>query len=215
MNPIPASRMQWPICSGVRSILTPSAASTSAAPERDDSARLPCLATGTPAPATMSAAQVEILYEPEASPPVPTTSMASGGAATRSILLRMVVTAPVISSTVSPRTRSAMRSAPICDGVASPAIICSKASADSSRVNCEPVATLPMRPLKSTAKSLNPPAPARSAAPVAWRCGVRSKHSMPRQCRGNSSASDDRARRQCFRDGIARHEPEAAHAQAP
>ena len=44
-----------------RSILTPSAVSTSAAPDFDDSARLPCLATGTPAPATMNAAQVEML----------------------------------------------------------------------------------------------------------------------------------------------------------
>ena len=85
--------------------MTPSACSTSAAPDFDDSARLPCLATGTPAPATMKAAQVEMLNEPEASPPVPTTSMASAGAFTPSILARMVVTAPVISSTVSPRTR--------------------------------------------------------------------------------------------------------------
>ena len=54
---------------------------------------------------------------------MPTTSMASGGAATRSILARMAVTAPVISSTVSPRTRSAISSAPICDGVASPDIM--------------------------------------------------------------------------------------------
>ncbi len=57
----------------------------------------------------MSAAQVEILNEPEASPPVPTTSMASGGASTRSIFARIVVTAPVISSTVSPRTRNAIK----------------------------------------------------------------------------------------------------------
>ena len=128
-------------------MLTPSAASTSAAPERDDSARLPCLATGTPAPATMNAAQVEMLNEPEASPPVPTTSMASGGASTRSILPRMAVTAPVISSTVSPRTRNAINSAPICEGVASPDIICSKALAASSRVSVAPVATLPMSAL--------------------------------------------------------------------
>ncbi len=33
-----------------QSMLTPSAVSTSAEPERDDSARLPCFATGTPAP---------------------------------------------------------------------------------------------------------------------------------------------------------------------
>ena len=53
MKPMPASATQRPTCSGVMSILTPSEDSTSAAPERDDSARLPCLATGTPAPATM------------------------------------------------------------------------------------------------------------------------------------------------------------------
>ncbi len=52
-----------------------------------------------------------MLNEPEASPPVPTTSIASGGAFTPSILARMVVTAPVISSTVSPRTRKAISSA--------------------------------------------------------------------------------------------------------
>ena len=52
-----------------------------------------------------------MLNEPEASPPVPTTSMASGGAVTRSILARMAATAPVISSTVSPRTRSAIEQA--------------------------------------------------------------------------------------------------------
>src|SRR4029077_4093295 len=147
MKPIPASAMQRPISSGARMILTPSAASTSAAPEREDKARLPCLATGTPAPATISAAQVEMLNEPEASPPVPTTSTAFGGASTRSILPRIAVTAPVISSTVSPRTRSPISSAPICDGVASPDIICSKAVAASSRVSAAPVATLPIKPL--------------------------------------------------------------------
>ena len=61
-----------------------------------------------------------MLKEPEASPPVPTTSMASSGASTVSISARMAVTAPVISSTVSPRTRSPISSAPICDGVRRP-----------------------------------------------------------------------------------------------
>src|SRR6476661_1478704 len=143
--------MQRVISSGRRSIFTPSALSTSAAPERDESARLPCLATGTPAPATMKAAQVEMLNEPEASPPVPTTSTASLGAVTPSILARMVVTAPVISSTVSPRTRSAINSPPICEGVASPDIMRSKAEAASSRVSEAPVATLAMSALKSSA----------------------------------------------------------------
>ena len=71
----------------------------------------------------MKAAQVEMLKEPEASPPVPTTSIAPGGALTLSILARIAVTAPVISSTVSPRTRSAISRPPIWEGVASPDII--------------------------------------------------------------------------------------------
>src|ERR1700720_602978 len=150
IKPIPASRIHSSICSGDSSMFTPKAESTSAAPERDDNARLPCLATGTPAPATISAAQVEILNEPEASPPVPTTSIASGGACTRSIFARMTLTAPVISSTLSPRTRNAIRSPPICDGVASPDIICSKAVAASSRASAAPVATLAMSDLNST-----------------------------------------------------------------
>ena len=61
MKPMPALSMQRVIASGPRSIRTPSADNTSAAPERDDSARFPCLATGTPQPATTNAAQVETL----------------------------------------------------------------------------------------------------------------------------------------------------------
>ena len=150
--------MHCATCSQLSSILTPSAPSTSAAPDFDESARLPCLATGTPAPATMNAAQVEILNEPEASPPVPTTSMALGGAFTPSILARMVVTAPVISSTVSPRTRNPINRAPICEGVASPDIMRSKALAASARVRLAPVATLARSALKSSAMvALNSP----------------------------------------------------------
>ena len=150
MKPMPACCTQRPTWSGERSILTPSEASTSAAPERDDSARLPCLATGTPAPATMKEAQVDTLTEPEPSPPVPTTSMASAGALTRSILPRIAATAPVISSTVSPRTRSAINSPPICEGVASPDIMLSNAEAASSRDKVAPVATFPMIDLRSS-----------------------------------------------------------------
>src|ERR1700756_4826340 len=150
MKPMPASFTQRPTCSGLRSIFTPSEANTSAAPQRDDSARLPCLATGTPAPATMKAAQVETLTEPEPSPPVPTMSTASGGAVTRSIFERIADTAPVISSTVSPRTRNAINSPPICEGVASPDIRLSKADFASSRDSVAPVATLPMIDLRSS-----------------------------------------------------------------
>src|SRR3954462_13695363 len=150
MKPIPVSATQRPTCSGLMSILTPSEESTSAAPERDDSARLPCLATGTPQPATMNEAQVETLTEPDPSPPVPTTSTASAGALTRSILARIADTAPVISSTVSPRTRNAINSPPICEGVASPDIMLSNADAASWRVNVAPVATFPISDLKSS-----------------------------------------------------------------
>src|SRR5260221_6306631 len=55
----------------------------------------------------------------------------------------MVATAPVISSTVSPRMRSPIKKPPICAGVASPDIILSKACAASSRESCAAVAILP------------------------------------------------------------------------
>ena len=61
MKPIPASWMQRSTPSGERPILTPSAASVSAAPEREEAARLPCLATGTPQAAVMIEASVETL----------------------------------------------------------------------------------------------------------------------------------------------------------
>src|SRR5215469_6221779 len=69
---------------------------------------------------------------------------------TGSILARIADTAPVISSTVSPRTRSAINRPPICEGVASPDIRLSKAVADSSRDSVAPVATLPMIDLRSS-----------------------------------------------------------------
>ena len=150
MKPIPVSETQRPTCSGVMSILTPSEDSTSAAPERDDNARLPCLATGMPAPATMNEAQVDTLTEPEPSPPVPTTSTALAGAFTRSILARIAETAPVISSIVSPRTLKPISRPPICEGVASPDIMLSNAEAASSRDSVAPVATFPMIDLRSS-----------------------------------------------------------------
>ena len=109
------------------STLTPSAASTSAPPVREDSARLPCLATGTPAPATTKVTAVETFNVPALSPPVPQTSMAPSGAVMAVMRLRMARTAPVSSATVSPRTRIAMSRAPIWAGVASPDMMMSKA----------------------------------------------------------------------------------------
>ena len=71
-------------------------------------------------------------------------SIASAGALTGSILARMVATAPEISATVSPRTRSAIRKPPIWLGVASPDMTTSKASRASSKVSGWPPATLAM-----------------------------------------------------------------------
>ena len=88
------------------SMVTPRAASRSAEPEREESARLPCLATGTPQPAATSAAAVEMLKVPLASPPVPQVSMVPSGASIFSARARIACAPPVISSTVSPRTRS-------------------------------------------------------------------------------------------------------------
>src|SRR5665213_2175741 len=88
MKPMPASKMARRTVSGSTSMLTPSAWRISAAPDFDEKVRLPCLATGTPAPATTSAAAVETLRVPWPSPPVPTMSTAPSGASTRSILAR-------------------------------------------------------------------------------------------------------------------------------
>src|SRR5262249_9883881 len=76
--------------------------------------------------------------------------MAPGGASTCTILARIAATAPVISSMVSPRTRKAMSSPPICEGVASPDIMLSNAAAACSRDSGAPVATWPRSALSST-----------------------------------------------------------------
>lgn len=78
-----------------------------------------------------------------------------GGAETGSMRERMEETAPTISSTVSPRTRSAIRKPPICDGVASPDIRMSKAARDSSRFRLSPLATLAISGFSSAI--LSPP----------------------------------------------------------
>jgi hypothetical protein len=55
-------------------MLAPSASSTSALPDFDDTLRLPCLATLAPAAAATNIDAVEILKVCEPSPPVPTMS---------------------------------------------------------------------------------------------------------------------------------------------
>src|SRR6478735_3592992 len=132
MKPSPHLAMQREIVSGEASIFTPSSLSTSAEPEREEIARLPCLATGTPAPATTKAVQVETLKVPLPSPPVPQVSMAPSGARTGSTLARIAINKP-----------------PICAGVAAPDITSSKASTASSWLRLFPDATLAIAPRKS------------------------------------------------------------------
>src|SRR5438874_12459349 len=94
--------------------------------------------------------------------------MASSGASTASVFSRIVRTAPVISSTVSPRTRSAISKPPICEGVASPDIMRSNARADSSSVKAAPLATLAISALRSSmyaAPLMRERAPARLGVP--------------------------------------------------
>jgi hypothetical protein len=69
-------------------------------------------------------------------------SIASFGASTLSMRPRIAETAPTISSSASPRTRSAIRKPPAWAGVTSPERSVSKAVRASSRVSAAPVATL-------------------------------------------------------------------------
>ena len=94
--------------SGVRSILTPSSANTSALPHLLETDLFPCLATVTPAPAATSEATVEILNVPEPSPPVPHISIAvESSTEIRMDFERIVCANPTISSIVSPFALSA------------------------------------------------------------------------------------------------------------
>ena len=106
-------------------MLAPSASSTSALPDFDDTERLPCLATRAPAPAATNIAAVEMLNVCDASPPVPTTSsrLSRSGTSTLVANSRITCAAAVISPTVSFFTRSPTVSAAIITGVASPLMI--------------------------------------------------------------------------------------------
>ena len=99
---MPISSNSFLLCSGSMVIFTPSASRQSAAPDLELAARLPCLATGTPAAEITMDAVVEILKELELSPPVPTISSASTFAPSFLPNFRISSAEPVISSMVSP-----------------------------------------------------------------------------------------------------------------
>ncbi len=149
-KPMPISHKQARTIAKSTSMLTPSAVNTSAEPDCEESARLPCLATGTPQPAATKALAVEMLKLPEESPPVPQVSIVPGGASTAIAFARMIRAAPAISSTVSPRTLSAIRNAPICDGVAFPLMMISKAASAWPSLKPRPWATWARNGFKSS-----------------------------------------------------------------
>ena len=95
--------------SGATSIFTPSASSTSAAPDLEDAARLPCFATGIPAASITWEDVVEMLNEFAPSPPVPTISNTSMSCKSLMQCARIPAADAVISSIVSPFMESAVR----------------------------------------------------------------------------------------------------------
>ena len=99
-------------------------------------ARLPCLATSTPAPATTIAPIVEMLIVPDRSPPVPHVSTTGLGVLTGFANASIERAQPSISSTVSPFVRRAIKKPPIWPGVASPDMIACIAVAASSAERC-------------------------------------------------------------------------------
>ena len=205
MKPSPQASIERAIVSGAHSILTPSAASTSAEPEREEIERLPCLATGTPAPATTKAAQVEILCVPLASPPVPQVSIAPSGARTFTARALRARAAPAISSTVSPRTRSPIRNAPISASVAAPDMMRPKDFGGFLLGELFAV-----RHFAKDSAEIRKVCHARARGARAHRplLVARGRARAARRGRGreSSQAADGRAPRRCSRDGTARHE---------
>src|SRR5262252_367325 len=125
MKPTPVSAMHTAICSGLSMMFEPSASSTSALPDFEDTDRLPCLAMRAPAAAATNIDAVEMLKVCEASPPVPTMSSrcALSGASTLVANSRITCAAAAISPIVSFLTRSPTVSAAIITGEASPPMI--------------------------------------------------------------------------------------------
>jgi hypothetical protein len=134
MTPKPSLSIDSAIRSAGNSSSNPSASRTSADPETELTARLPCFATAAPADAATIAAVVEMLKVRAPSPPVPTTSTTSSRVGcTGRTCARIASAHPAISSPVSPFARSATRKPPICAGVASPSMISPITARASSR----------------------------------------------------------------------------------
>src|SRR5215510_8055405 len=135
MKQIPISLSAFSETSGIAETLTPSAVSRSALPDLLLAARLPCFATGKPAPAITKAAAVEILNVFARLDPVPAVSTKqSCFEITRIARERSPSTIPVNSSTVSPFAANATSAPEICASVASGSSKASNNSKASSRL---------------------------------------------------------------------------------
>src|SRR5438093_6924959 len=100
---MPISFRHFSEISGDEDTLTPSAAKTSALPHLLLAARLPCFATGRPAPAITNAAAVETLKVLAELDPVPAVSMKHSWVHLIDVArARMASASPASSSTVSP-----------------------------------------------------------------------------------------------------------------
>src|SRR5678815_5959907 len=105
MKQIPISFNADSDTDGIAETFTPNAVNRSALPDLLLAARLPCLATGNPAPAMTKAAAVEMLKVFAGLEPVPAVSMKHECfELTRTARDRNPSTRPVSSSTVSPFT---------------------------------------------------------------------------------------------------------------
>ena len=174
MKPMPVSRMHWATCAGGRSMRAPRASRTSALPEREDTPRLPCLATVAPAAAATNMEAVEMLKVWAPSPPVPTMSRKCGPPSTTTGVAnsRITCAAAVISPMVSFLTRRPTRMAAVMAGDISPLMmrrmICSISSWKISRCSMQRVsaswAVMVMPGLLQALRKL------RSSA---WPCSVR------------------------------------------
>ena len=145
---MPASSRALSWRSGPASMATPSSDRTSAAPERDESARLPCLATFRPPPAATNPTAVEMLSVCWPSPPVPQTSIVGKGGSIWTAARRIARAHAVISPRVSPRIRMAVSAAPTWAGVGSPRRQAAKNSPASSSDSVPPSARRDRRGLK-------------------------------------------------------------------
>ena len=125
MKPMPSLSRAWPVSAGVSPMCAPSASSTSALPEEEDTERPMCLATLAPAAAATNAAQVEMLKVCAESPPVPqvSTRWRSSFTSTGVASSRITWAAAAISPMVSFLTRNPMMNPAICAGVSSPRMI--------------------------------------------------------------------------------------------